>query len=78
MNDNQKSAFETVTVATAIVTVLLGILVWFIFLVQSGLEQTRLKHETCMVEIDYTGEPSNRVIESVTEYCGPNSKEIMK
>lgn len=74
MDDNQKSAFETLTVTVAIVTAFLGLMVWFIYWIQSGVEETRLKHETCMVETYYTGESSNRVIASVVEYCGPGQK----
>lgn len=77
MNDNQKSAFETVTIAVSIVTVLLGILVWFISLVHSSLEETRLKHETCMV-VTTQFTTNNAPATEVVEYCGPQLKEITK
>ena len=75
MDDNQKTTFETMTITIGIVTVLLAIIVLFIFLIQGSVEKTRLKHETCMVETFYTGESSSRVISRVVEYCGPNQKE---
>lgn len=34
MDDNQKTAFETMTITIGIVTVLLAIIVWFIFWIQ--------------------------------------------
>lgn len=70
MDDNQKSAFETLTITVAVTTAFLGVMVWFIFWIQSGLEETRLKHETCMVE---TSTLVNGTV-VVTEYCGPDQK----
>lgn len=71
MDDNQKSAFETMIITIAITTAFLGVMVWFIYWIQAGVEETRLKHETCMVETETL---VNGTV-TVTEYCGPGKKD---
>ena len=72
MDDNQKAAFETLTITVAITTAFLSVMVGFIFWIQSGVEETRLKHETCMV-VTKTSMDGDVV---VTEYCGSNKKAV--
>lgn len=70
MDDNQLEAFKHMTIIIGIVVPVLAIIIWFVFIVQSGLERTRLKHETCMIENTTSVNGSVTVL----EYCGPKEK----
>jgi hypothetical protein len=75
MDANQKSAFELVTVTVGLCTVFIAVIIWFIFMVQSGLEKVRLKHETCMVETTSFVRDGNPAT-TVTQYCEPKGEPV--
>jgi hypothetical protein len=75
MTKEQLEPFQLVVIAISIVSIIIGIIIWFIFIVQADVSKTRFKHETCMVET--TTSTINDTV-TVIEYCGPNNKELPK
>lgn len=74
MDEQQADAYTVIAFTIGFVTVMIGVLIWFIFLVQAGVKKEWMKHETCMVVTSYSGVP--RAIDEVISYCGAKDGQM--
>lgn len=74
MNDQQADTYQVIATIIAVVTVILSIIIWFIFITEAGVREEQMKHETCMTVTKKWNDSQKGPIVEVTSYCGPKGE----